>query len=96
MALLLCEGQEPIARAAVPRIAAAPRITIARFLKYHTAGGASTQVPGRAPATVARYDAIEPGIAFLTALMFIRGEHHVWGDGSDGTIVGPGRMPAGA
>ena len=37
-------------------------------------------------------DPIESGIAFLTALMFIQGEHHVWGDGSDGTIVGPGRM----
>ena len=41
-------------------------------------------------------DPIESGIAFLTALMFIQGEHHVWGDGSDGTIVGPGRMCAGA
>ena len=37
-------------------------------------------------------DPIESGIAFFTALLFIQGEHHVWGDGSDGTIVGPGRM----
>jgi hypothetical protein len=38
-------------------------------------------------------DEIDSGIAFLTAAAFALGESHVWGDGSDGTIVGPGRLP---
>ncbi len=35
-------------------------------------------------------DPIESGIACLTAIAFALGEYHVWGDGTDGTIVGPG------
>ena len=37
-------------------------------------------------------DPIESGIAFLTGVSFITGEYHEWGDGTDGTIVGPGRF----
>jgi len=57
---------------------------------------ASRRQPGQVDKGKGYDDPIESGIAFLTALMFIRGEHHVWGDGSGGTIVGPGWMPAGA
>jgi hypothetical protein len=39
-------------------------------------------------------DPIESGIAFLTAVSFVGGLAHTWGDGSDGTIVGPGLLPA--
>jgi hypothetical protein len=37
-------------------------------------------------------DPIDSGIAFLTAVACALGEYHEWGDGSDGTIVGPGRL----
>jgi len=36
-------------------------------------------------------DPIESGVAFLTAASFVAGAYHPWGNGSDGTIVGPGR-----
>ncbi len=39
-------------------------------------------------------DPIESGIAFLTAVAFALGRFHSWGDGADGTIVGPGEWPA--
>jgi len=38
-------------------------------------------------------DPIESGIAFLTGASFIVGAYHSWGDGTDGTIVGPGLLP---
>lgn len=38
-------------------------------------------------------DPIESGLAFLTAVSFVGGVYHVWGDGTDGTIIGPGRLP---
>jgi hypothetical protein len=37
-------------------------------------------------------DPIESGMAFLTAVSFVGGLSHTWGDGSDGTIVGPGPL----
>lgn len=37
-------------------------------------------------------DPIESGMAFLTAVSFVGGLSHTWGDGTDGTIVGPGRF----
>jgi hypothetical protein len=37
-------------------------------------------------------DVIDSGAAFLTAVAFALGEAHVWGDGDDGAIVGPGRL----
>lgn len=37
-------------------------------------------------------DPIESGIAFLTAVSFVGGVYHAWGDGTDGTIVGPGQL----
>ena len=37
-------------------------------------------------------DPIESGIAFLTGVSFVTGAYHEWGDGTDGTIVGPGRL----
>ena len=37
-------------------------------------------------------DPIESGVAFLTAVSFVCGLFHSWGDGSDGTIVGPGLL----
>jgi hypothetical protein len=37
-------------------------------------------------------DPIESGLAFLTAFSFVGGFSHTWGDGSDGTIVGPGLL----
>ena len=37
-------------------------------------------------------DPIESGLAFLTAVSFVGGLSHTWGDGSDGTIVGPGLL----
>lgn len=37
-------------------------------------------------------DPIESGIALLTGVAFLVGIFHVWGDGSDGTVVGPGRF----
>jgi hypothetical protein len=37
-------------------------------------------------------DPIESGIALLTGIAFVVGSFHAWGDGSDGTIVGPGRF----
>lgn len=40
-------------------------------------------------------DPIESGIAFLTAVSFVGGLSHMWGDGSDGTIVGPGLLQGG-
>jgi hypothetical protein len=39
-------------------------------------------------------DPIESGIAFLTAVSFIGRAYHAWGNGSDGTIVGPGCLQA--
>jgi hypothetical protein len=41
-------------------------------------------------------DPIESGLAFLTAVSFVAGFSHTWGDGSDGTIVGPGLLRGGA
>ena len=38
-------------------------------------------------------DPIESGLAFLTAVIFVGGLSHTWGDGTDGTIVGPGLLP---
>jgi hypothetical protein len=35
-------------------------------------------------------DPIDSGIAFLTAVTFASEAAHAWGDGTDGTIVGPG------
>ena len=37
-------------------------------------------------------DPIESGIAFFTAVSFVGRAYHAWGDGTDGTIVGPGRL----
>jgi len=37
-------------------------------------------------------DTIDSGIAFLTAVACALREFHEWGDGNDGTIVGPGRL----
>jgi hypothetical protein len=37
-------------------------------------------------------DPIESGIAFLTAVSFVGGSFHTWGNGTDGTIVGPGSL----
>ncbi len=37
-------------------------------------------------------DPIESGIAQLTGIVFLGGNFHAWGDGSDGTVVGPGRF----
>lgn len=37
-------------------------------------------------------DPIESGIALLTGIAFLVGNFHAWGDGSDGTVVGPGRF----
>jgi len=37
-------------------------------------------------------DPIESGIALLTGIAFLIGVYHAWGDGSDGTVVGPGRF----
>jgi hypothetical protein len=37
-------------------------------------------------------DPIDSGIAFLTAAACALGQFHEWGDGPDGTIVGPGRL----
>lgn len=37
-------------------------------------------------------DPIESGIALLTGIAFLVGNFHAWGDGSDGTVVGPGRI----
>ena len=37
-------------------------------------------------------DPIESGLAFLTAVTFVGGLSHTWGDGTDGTIVGPGLL----
>jgi hypothetical protein len=37
-------------------------------------------------------DPIESGIALLTGIAFLVGSFHAWGDGSDGTIVGPGQL----
>lgn len=37
-------------------------------------------------------DPIDSGIAFLTAVAAAVGEYHTWGDGSDGLILGPGRL----
>jgi hypothetical protein len=36
-------------------------------------------------------DPVESGISLLTTVAFVVGDYHAWGDGSDGTIVGPGR-----
>jgi hypothetical protein len=41
-------------------------------------------------------DPIESGLSFLTAVTFAFGCHHLHGDGTDGTIVGPGLMAADA
>lgn len=38
-------------------------------------------------------DPIDSGIGFLTAVACALGAWHAWGDGTDGTIVGPGRLP---
>ena len=38
-------------------------------------------------------DPLESGIAFLTAVCFTLDEYHVFGDGTDGAIVGPGKLP---
>lgn len=38
-------------------------------------------------------DPIDSGIGFLTAVACAVGAWHQWGDGTDGTIVGPGRLP---
>lgn len=38
-------------------------------------------------------DVIDSGLAFLTAVAFATGQAHVWGDGHDGAIVGPVRLP---
>lgn len=54
-------------------------------------GRASTS-DGRVRKSKAFDDPIDSGIAFLTAVACAVGEFHVWGDGSDGTIVGPGRL----
>jgi hypothetical protein len=37
-------------------------------------------------------DPIDSGIAFFTAVACALGQFHEWGDGADGTIVGPGRL----
>jgi hypothetical protein len=37
-------------------------------------------------------DPIESGIALLTSVAFLVDLFHVWGDGSDGTVVGPGQF----
>ena len=37
-------------------------------------------------------DVIDSGSAFLTAVAFALHDAHVWGDGTDGVIVGPGRL----
>jgi hypothetical protein len=37
-------------------------------------------------------DPIESGIALLTGIAFLVGNFHAWGDGSHGTVVGPGRF----
>jgi hypothetical protein len=37
-------------------------------------------------------DPIESGIAFFTSVAFAANRFHAWGDGSDGTIVGPGGL----
>lgn len=37
-------------------------------------------------------DPVESGLAFLTAMTFVGGMSHAWGDGTDGTIVGPGPL----
>ena len=37
-------------------------------------------------------DVIDSGAAFLTAVAFALGQAHIWGDGSDGVIVAPGRL----
>jgi hypothetical protein len=37
-------------------------------------------------------DPIESGIALLTGVLFLTGVYHEWGDGTDGTILGPGRF----
>lgn len=36
-------------------------------------------------------DPLESGIAFFTAVSFAADNFHVWGNGDDGTIVGPGK-----
>lgn len=38
-------------------------------------------------------DPIDSGIAFLTSVACAVGLFHEWGDGRDGTIVGPGKLP---
>lgn len=38
-------------------------------------------------------DPIDSGIAFLTAVACSLDLWHAWGDGSDGAIVGPGKLP---
>ena len=37
-------------------------------------------------------DPIDSGIAFLTAVAYSVGRFHVWGNGVDGTIIGPGEL----
>ena len=37
-------------------------------------------------------DPIDSGIAFLTAVAYSVGRFHVWGNGNDGVIVGPGEL----
>ncbi len=55
----------------------------ARGVALHRQGDAVTKGKGFD-------DPIESGIAFLTGVAFALGRFHAWGDGSDGTIVGPG------
>jgi hypothetical protein len=37
-------------------------------------------------------DPVESGLAFLTTMTFVGGLSHTWGDGTDGSIVGPGLL----
>ena len=38
-------------------------------------------------------DPIDSGIAALTCVAYAIGRYHIFGDGSDGTIFGPGSLP---
>ncbi len=52
----------------------------------------STTASGDVLKSKAFDDLIDSGIAFLTAVTCALGQFHEWGDGTDGTIVGPGRL----
>jgi hypothetical protein len=65
---------------------------VEQVAEHSCAIAASSRESGQVDKGKGYDDPIESGLAFFTALVFTVGQYHVWGDGADGTIVGPGRF----